>query len=188
MFKSQLWWVLLGLRSFKFKHPQRNEDCPPCTNGSSLLHNSPLPAGWHLWGKVCPNSAFRWIFFSFPQTPAAPPPLIPSLQREILAVGPLGFLLSFSPWALELFLARGTFTVNPAGIHSAVLPCPQLSSCLWPTPAHTAVGLLSALQGPLIPHRRCYWKPQGTNSHLSNTIIKLSSVLVGFSIGKAKWH
>lgn len=127
--------------------------------------------------------SFCCIFF--PQTPAAPPQLIPSLQREILAVGPLGFLLSFSCGALELFLAWGTLTVNPAGIRTAgrgqaALPCPQLSSRLWPTLARTALGLLTPLQGPFILFGRCYWKLQGTNSHLSNTIIKLSSVLVLF--------
>lgn len=63
-------------------------------------------------------SAFCAIFFSIPQTLPAPPQLIPSLRGEILAVSPLGLLLSFSRWALELFLAWGTFTVNPPGIHT----------------------------------------------------------------------
>lgn len=132
--------------------------------------------------------AFCCIFFFFPQTPAAPPQLIPSLQREILAFGPLGFLLSFSCGALELFLAWGTLTVNPAGIRTAgrgqaALPCLQLGSRLWPTSARTALGLLTPLQGPFI---LCIlWKPQGTNSHLSNTIIKLSSVLVLFFYWKS---
>lgn len=136
-------------------------------------------------------SAFCAIFFSIPQNLPAPPQLIPSLRGEILAVSPLGFLLSFSRWALELFLAWGTFTVNPPGIHlvagAGSTSLPTALSCLWPTSALTAVGLLSPVQGLLILCRRCYWRPQGTYSHLPNTIIKLPSVLVCFSIRKAKW-
>lgn len=89
MVKSQLWWLLLGLCSFKFKRPNFH-DLPVLT--TTLLHDRPLPTRWHFFlGKLSPNSLLSAVF-PFPQTLAAPPQLIPSLRREILA-----FLLLLSP-------------------------------------------------------------------------------------------
>lgn len=149
MFKSQLWWLLLVLCSFSFKHPHRNKDWSPCTNCSSLLQNRPLPPAFCL---LC--------YFLFHPSHFAPPQLIPSLRGEILAVSPLGFLLYFSRWALELFLAWGASTVNPPGIqqvgwgwqhfpaHSSQLSLANISSysCRAPQSASRTLDLLQKVQ------------------------------------------
>lgn len=133
------------------------------------------------------------VLFSFPfhssnsacSSPANPPHFG---EKFLLS----GFLLSFSCWALELFLAWGTFTVNPPGIlpvgwgwqhfpaHSSQLSLANITSYSCRAPQSSS-RTLDPLQKVLLK------TPQGTYSHLSNTIIKLSSALVCFSIGKAKW-
>lgn len=154
MFKPQLWWLLLVLCSFNFRHPHRNEDWSPCTNCYSLFQNRPLP----------PTFCLLCYFLFHPSnsgysSPANPPHFGEKLFLSVLldsCFPSLAEPLSFS-WHEE-----HSQLINQAFIRLAGAGCtslPTALSCLWPTSAHTAVGLLSPLQGLLILCRRCYWRP-----------------------------